>query len=338
MDERSLKFKIIAAFAAVYFFWGSTFIAIRFAVETIPPFLMASGRFLIAGAILYLFARVRGAAVPALKQWIPAFAMGSLLLVFGNGSVVIAEKTVPSGVVSLLIAMVPIYFAILEWIKPGGKAPNLRTAIGLIIGTVGLLLLIGPHRVLSGSSDIDLRGVAIVLAGSLAWSIGSLLSKSVKISENPTMSLAMQTLAAGLLMFLISNGVGEVANMQLATITNKSLLSLAYLIVFGSLIGFTSYVWLLQTVSPTLVATYAYVNPVIAVLLGWLLAGEKITSETLLAGSVILLAVWLITQSKKSPAMIETKKEEVNSQLAKTEVTETILAQSEMNDAEMARS
>ncbi len=300
MDDRTLKYKIIAAFAAVYFFWGSTFIAIRFAVESIPPFLMASSRFLVAGAILYLFARIKGAAVPALKQWLPAFAMGALLLVFGNGSVVIAEKTVPSGVVSLLIAMVPIYFAVLEWIKPGGKAPNFKTSIGLIIGTVGLLLLIGPHKIISGTSDIDLKGVFIVLGGSLAWSIGSLLSKTVRISENPTMGLAMQTLAAGVMMIVLSCGFGEIASMQFSAVSAKSLISLLYLIVFGSLVGFTSYVWLLQTVSPTLVATYAYVNPVIAVLLGWLLAGEKVTGDTMLAGSVILMAVWLITQSKRA--------------------------------------
>ncbi|HNB24812.1 MAG TPA: EamA family transporter [Candidatus Melainabacteria bacterium] len=330
MDDRTLKYKIIAAFAAVYFFWGSTFIAIRFAVESIPPFLMASSRFLVAGAILYLFARFKGATVPALKQWLPAFAMGALLLVFGNGSVVIAEKTVPSGVVSLLIAMVPIYFAILEWIKPGGKAPNFKTSIGLIIGTIGLLLLIGPHKIMSGSSDIDLKGVFIVLGGSLAWSIGSLLSKTTRISENPTMGLAMQTLAAGIMMFVLSCGFGEIASMQFTAVSVKSLVSLLYLIVFGSLVGFTSYVWLLQTVSPTLVATYAYVNPVIAVLLGWLLAGEKVTADTMLAGSVILVAVWLITQSKR--AVVSSEKIQLTEEVSNISQGDQIL---EPNDSKI---
>lgn len=302
MNGKSLQIKILLAFAAVYFAWGSTYIAIRFAVETIPPFFMGAVRFLIAGAMLYSYARLRGAAVPELKQWIPAGIVGGLLLLCGNGAVVLAEKTVPSGMVSLLIAMVPIYFALLEWVRPGGKAPGGRSLMGLVIGTVGLLMLIGPDKITSTGVQLDPFGVVIVMLGSLAWSVGSLYSRSVKISDVPSMGIAMQTTAGGVLMLLASLALGEPARMDLSAVTMKSVVSVLYLIVFGSLIGFSAYVWLLRTVRPALVATYAYVNPVVAVLLGWILGGESLNTQSMLAGSVILSAVWLITGSTPKPA------------------------------------
>lgn len=299
MSDKSLRVQILAAFAAVYFCWGSTYIAIRFAVESIPPFLMAGGRFLIAGGLLYVWARARGAALPTLKQWIPAAIIGTLLLVCGNGGVVLAEKTIPSGMVSLLIAMVPIYFAMLEWIKPGGSAPGIRVSIGLVIGVTGLLMLIGPSNILSGTSSIDLRGVAYVFGASLCWSIGSMYSRTVRISESPTMGIAMQTLAGGLILSILSVAFNEPQHVDFSAIPMRAIVSVIYLIVFGSIVGFSAYVWLLQQVKPTLVATYAYVNPVVAVLLGWAMAGEPLTGQTLTAAAVILSAVWLITQAPK---------------------------------------
>ena len=319
MNAKSLEVKILLAFAAVYFAWGSTYIAIRFAVETIPPFFMGGVRFLIAGGLLYLYARLRGAAVPQLRQWIPAGIVGALLLLCGNGAVVLAEKTVPSGMVSLLIAMVPIYFALVEWIRPGGKAPGLRTSIGLLIGTIGLLLLIGLDKITSaGAEPLDPRGVVIVMLGSLAWTVGSLYSRSVRIAESPSMAIAMQTLSGGVLMLLASIGLNETATVDLSAITMKSLVSVLYLIVFGSLIGFSAYVWLLKTVRPALVATYAYVNPVVAVFLGWLLGGEVLNTQSMIAGAVILSAVWLITGSQEKPS--EPKPAEAEEDTNKTNI------------------
>lgn len=287
----SLNIKVLAAFAAVYFAWGSTFLAIRFAVESMPPFIMAGFRFLAAGAVLYVWARFRGATLPSMKQWLSAALIGFLLLVCGNGAVVIAEKTVPSGMVSLLIAMVPVYFALLEWLSPGGKAPSAKTIAGLSLGVFGLIMLVNPFKLSASASSLDLGGVCIVLAGSFAWSLGSMYSRSVKLSESPTMGLAMQTLAGGVLLTFISVLANEPKHLDLSLISMRSYLSLVYLIVFGSLIGFSAYVFLLKTVKPTQVATYAYVNPVVAVILGWLFAGERLNSETVLASAVILAAV-----------------------------------------------
>ncbi|MBX9722940.1 MAG: EamA family transporter [Candidatus Obscuribacterales bacterium] len=302
MTDKVSKLNLIAAFAAVYFFWGSTFLAIRFAVEAIPPFFMAGVRFAIAGGILYAWARFKGAALPTLRQWIPAFVIGTLLLVCGNGGVVLAERTVPSGLVSLMVAMVPVYFALMEWCRPGGSAPGLRVSIGLLVGVMGLLLLVGPANIFGGSSNIDLKGVAFVTVGSLCWSFGSLYSRTVKIAEHPAMGVAMQTLAAGLVLLLISILTNESKQLDITAISSKAILSVAYLIVFGSIIGFSAYIWLLQNVKSTMVATYAYVNPVVAVFLGWIIAGETVSAQTAIAASVILVAVWLITQAKPKPA------------------------------------
>jgi len=308
MEDNSLKLKIIAAFAAVYFIWGSTFLGIRFAVESIPPFLMAGVRFTIAGLLLFFWARLRGAKMPGKKQWMHAIIIGTLLLVIGNGSVVLAEQIVPSGVVSLLIAMVPVYFALLEWLKPGGKPPGFKVAIGLLTGICGLIMLIGPDNISGKSSSINMQGVLYVIVGCLCWSIGSLYSRSQKLSESPAMGLSMQTLAAGVILLLISCCSNEPQHLNLATLSLKSILSLGYLIVFGSLIGFSAYVWLLQTVRPTLVATYAYVNPVVAVFLGWAFAGESLNSRMIGAAAVILCAVWIITQSAAKTAPLEKKR------------------------------
>lgn len=306
MNNQVSRLKVLSAFAAVYLAWGSTFIAIRFAVESIPPFLMAGSRFLIAGALLYVFARLRGALVPSLKQWIPATIIGTLLLVCGNGGVALAEKTVPSSLVSLLIAMVPVYFALLEWARPGGSPPGLRVGAGLLIGVLGFLMLVGPSHLFGTAAAIDMRGVVYVLAGSLCWSIGSLYSRGLKIADSPVMGIAMQTLAAGVLMLLISLGLNETARVDLAAIPLKAIFSVWYLIVFGSLVGYSAYIWLLQNVKSSLVATYAYVNPVVAVFLGWALAGEQLSLQTMLSAAVILSAVWIITQA--GPSGVQPKK------------------------------
>jgi drug/metabolite transporter (DMT)-like permease len=199
--------------------------------------------------------------------------------------------------------MVPVYFTLLEWWRPGGSAPSLKVVAGLTVGVIGLILLVGPSNLSGATSSIDLRGVAYVLVGSLAWSVGSIYSKQLNFSDSPAMRIAMQTLSAGIILALISISAGEPQHMNLSSISMRSILSLAYLIVFGSIIGFSAYVYLLHTVRPTLVSTYAYVNPVVAVFLGWALAGEHLNSQMMLAATVILSAVWIITQSSGKPAV-----------------------------------
>lgn len=306
-DTRSqeLRVKIAAAFLAVYLIWGSTYLAIRYAIETMPPFLMAGTRFFIAGSLLYCWARWRGAAKPDLKHWMVAGMIGTLLLVFGNLGVVVAEQTVPSGLVSLLVAMVPVYVALLDWLRPGGDAPTRRAVVGLVVGLVGISILIGQAAF--ASTGVNIVGVCSVLAGSLSWSIGSIYLRSARLPESPSLATAMEMLTAGVILILISFGLHEHAHLQLSAITLKSLVAWAYLLTFGSIIGFSAYIWLLTVVSPLRVSTYVYVNPIVAVFLGWSMAGEPVTPHIIVAAAVILLAVWLITTSSKQKTKADQK-------------------------------
>lgn len=302
--KMSQRWQIIFAFLAIYLIWGSTYIAIRFAIESFPVFFMASTRFLVAGLILYVWARLRGATRPDFAHWKQAAFIGSLLLVVGNSGIAFAEKTVPSGIVSLLVAMVPVFVATLEWLRPRGVAPTRRVVAGLVTGIVGMIILIGPSS-LTGGTGFDLFGVACVLFGSLSWAYGSLHTRRARLPEAPLLGTAMQMLAAGAIMGLFSFCAGEPFKMQFAAITAQSWCALAYLITFGSIVGFSAYVWLLKVVSPSRVSTYAYVNPVVAVLLGWALAGEAISVQTMVAAAVILVAVWIITGARDKKSQVD---------------------------------
>jgi drug/metabolite transporter (DMT)-like permease len=298
------RWQIISAFLAIYLIWGSTYIAIRFALESFPVFFMASTRFLVAGLLLYAWARARGAARPDFAHWKQAAFIGSLLLVIGNSGIAFAEKTVPSGIVSLLVAMVPVFVALLEWLRPKGVAPSPRRIFGLLTGIVGMAILTGPSR-LTGGSGFDLFGVSCVLFGSLAWSFGSLHARTARLPEVPLLGTAMQMLCAGAIMGIFSLIGGETHKLQLTSISVESWCALAYLITFGSIVGFSAYVWLLKMVSPSRVSTYAYVNPVVAVFLGWALAGEALSMQTMLAAVVILVAVWIITGARDKTTAVE---------------------------------
>jgi drug/metabolite transporter (DMT)-like permease len=305
------RWQIICAFLAIYLIWGSTYIAIRFAIQSFPVFFMASTRFLVAGLILYAWARARGAARPDFAHWKQAAFIGSLLLVIGNSGIAFAEKTVPSGIVSLLVAMVPVFVATLEWLQPKGVAPSPRRFFGLLTGIVGMVILIGPSR-MTGGSGFDLFGVSCVLLGSLAWSFGSLHARTARLPEAPLLGTAMQMLSAGAIMGVFSFIAGEPFKLQLASISTQAWCALAYLVTFGSIVGFSAYVWLLKVVSPSRVSTYAYVNPVVAVFLGWALAGEALTMQTMVAAAVILVAVWIITGARDKSASVEVVLDDAN--------------------------
>jgi drug/metabolite transporter (DMT)-like permease len=283
--------KIVAAFAAVYLIWGSTYLAIRFAIETIPPHLMASVRFLVAGAILYAWARARGAPRPTFPNWRAAVIVGGLLLLGGNGAVVWAETRVPSGVTSLLVATVPIWMALLDVRSNGGRRPAPAVIGGLVLGLGGLALLLAPGRL---AGRVDLLGAGALLVGSFSWAFGSILSRTAKLPKSGFLAAAMEMLAGGVWLLLFGLVTGQAGQLTMSALSAKSLASLAYLIVFGSLIGFTAYIWLLGATTASRVSTYAYVNPVVAVLLGWAFAGEAMTLRTMLASAVIVAAVALI--------------------------------------------
>jgi drug/metabolite transporter (DMT)-like permease len=292
---------VVAAFAAVYVVWGSTYLAILFAIETIPPFLMAGARFLVSGAALYAWTHSRGAPRPTRANWRAAAVVGAFLLVGGNGGVAWAEQRVPSGLAALLVATVPLWMVLLDWWRGGGARPAGRTWAGIAVGFVGLGILVGPAELLGGGAADPLGAGALVIASTL-WAVGSVYSRRAALPESPFQATAMEMLAGGALLVLVGSATGEWGRLDPAAVSGRSLLALGYLIAFGSCVGFTAYIWLLRHVEVAKVSTYAYVNPVVAVFLGWLLAGEPVTARTLAAAAVIVVAVAFITSSRKSSA------------------------------------
>jgi drug/metabolite transporter (DMT)-like permease len=288
---------VVAAFAAVYVIWGSTYLGIRIAIETMPPFLMAGSRFLIAGAILYTCLRLKRVPAPGKSHWLNAVVVGGLLLAGGNGGVTWAEQVVPSSLAALMIAMVPLWIALLDWVRPGGLRPVRQSVIGILIGFAGMMMLVGFPFSLSDRA-IDPVGALVLMGACLSWSLGSLYARYTPKPPSALMGIAQQMILGGGLLLLAAWITGEPARLDWAGISSRSLLAYLYLIGFGSLIGFTAYSWLLKASTPARVSTYAYVNPVIAVFLGWAIAGEALSWNTLRAAAVILLGVIIITTPK----------------------------------------
>lgn len=287
------RVQMLAAFAAIYMIWGSTYLAIRFAIDTLPPFLMAGARFLIAGMLLLTWMKLRGAAWPKAIHWRAAAIMGGLLLVGGNGGVVLAEERVPSSVVAVLIALVPIWMTLFDWLRPRGEWPGAGVMAGVLLGFAGVAYLVGPA--LFASKGINPVGALIVVAASMSWAAGSLYGRTAAMPDSPQMGTSIEMLAGGALLVVLGTLTGEPAQLHLQTVSVPSLLGLAYLIIFGSLVAFSAYVWLLRHAAPAHVGTYAYVNPVVAVLLGWGLRGEQLTAHTLIAAAIIIASVAIIT-------------------------------------------
>lgn len=295
------RWRLIAAFAAVYVIWGSTYLAIRFAVETLPPFLMAGIRFLVSGGALYAWARWRGAEKPDWLHWRTATIIGTLLLLGGNGGVVWAEQFVPSGLTALLITSEPLWIVILVWLMPGGHRPTGGVIFGMLLGLFGISLLVGPGHLLDGRG-VHLGGAAVLFLASLSWAAGSLYSSKARLPSSGVLSAGMQMLAGGAVLTVFGTLVGDWNKLAWQSVSARSLLSLAYLAVFGSIVGFSSYFWLLRNTTPARASTYAFVNPVVAVFLGWAFAGEAITPRTLAATVIIVVAVMLVILRHAPPA------------------------------------
>jgi drug/metabolite transporter (DMT)-like permease len=320
---RASRARILAAFAAVYVIWGSTYLGIKFAAETLPPFLMAGARFMTAGALLYAWVALRptraagpsaGASAgsgapgrPSLAEWGWAVLVGGLLLFGGNGAVVWATGRVPTGVIALLVAATPVWMVLLDWLRPGGVRPGGLVAAGLLLGTVGLGLLVSARAGAGGSGigggRIDPLGAAVVLLGSFCWAVGSLASRRPPPSRVPLRATAMQMLGGGALLTLAALAAGDGSRFDPAHVSLRSWTAWAYLVTFGSIVGYSAFIWLLAHVSAAKVATYAYVNPIVAVALGWAFAAEPVTPQMLAAAAVIVGAVALITigQSRVIP-------------------------------------
>lgn len=289
--------RVAAAFAAVYLIWGSTYLAIRYAVETMPPFAMGGVRFMIAGALLYAWTRLRGATAPSRPQWRAAVITGVLLLVGGNGAVIWSEQHVPSGIVALIVAIVPLWMVLLDWWRPGGSRPRAAVFVGLALGLVGLALLIGPDALSPqrGGSTLNVVAALVPVLGALLWALGSIYSKYAPRHSSSQLATGMQMLGGGLAFLIVSAAAGEWRRVDLAAVSTASWLGFLYLLTFGSLLGFTAYIYLLRATTPAKASTYAYVNPVVAVVLGWAFAGEPLTARTLVAAAVILAGVAIIT-------------------------------------------
>jgi drug/metabolite transporter (DMT)-like permease len=299
---------VLLAFALVYLVWGSTYLAIRIGIESFPPLLLAGTRHLLTGLILYPIIRWKTGVRPTPAHWRISFITGFLLLFIGNGGVCVAERTVPSGVTALLVATVSLWMVLVDWLRPGGHRPSHRVLAGLVLGFAGMALLVGPKN-LGGSARVDPYGVGLLLIASLAWASGSVYSKHAGgLTGSPLLGTAMQSLAGGVSLWIAGALTGEISALHLASISLRSWLAVAYLVVFGSMVGFTAYVYILKKSTATRVATYAFVNPVVALFLGWLFVGEALTVRTIAAAAVILTAVLLvITAPHRAPSRISVR-------------------------------
>lgn len=292
---------LVAAFAAVYIFWGSTYLAIKYAIETLPPFLMAGTRFVVAGGILLLIARFsKDYEKPKAAHWKTSFIVGTLLLLFGNGGVVFAEKYISSSLAALLVATEPFWVVLLSWLWLGKSRPNLKTVAGLFLGFVGVWFLIGgqpAHDTEAGSSMQFFSAIAIIVAA-MAWATGSIYGLRAPVPKSAIQTSGMQMFSGGIVLFVVSLLSGEMFRFDISQVSSNSVFGLIYLIIFGSLIGFTAYSWLLKNAQPSIVATYAYINPVVAVFLGWLIANETFTTQMLIGAGIIVGSVALITSNE----------------------------------------
>jgi drug/metabolite transporter (DMT)-like permease len=292
---------VIAAFASIYIIWGSTYLAIRYALESLPPLLMAGARHTLAGALLYAVLRATGTARPQRIHWRSAAIIGALLLLIGNGGVCWAEQTVPSGLAALLVTTVPIWMVLLNWFRREGVRPGIMEIGGVVLGLLGVIILIGSEN-LAGGAPMNRMGAIVLIAASLSWAIGSIYSRHAPLPKSPLMVTAMQMLCGGVLLLLSGAVSGEGARLDLENVSLRSMISLGYLTVFGSLVAFSAYVWLLRVSTPAKVSTYAFVNPVVAVALGFVFAGEPLTPRTMVAAAVIVTAVVLITRKRRRTA------------------------------------
>ncbi len=316
--SKKLSIQITLGLLCLYLVWGSTYLAIRFGVEQIPPFIMAAFRFMIGGAMFYAWAKLKGAKDPQPNHWISAVIIGTLLAVGGNALVNWSEKTLDSGIAALLVAMMPFILVLFDWMRPKGTRPSWIVMSGLVLGFAGVVMLVNPTQV-DGVQSIDKFGAFLVLMATITWSIGSLYSRSAKQPENHVLFAGMQMMAGGAVALLIAVLMGEFGEFRLTALQPLQLWSWVYLTLFGGF-AFGVYLWLLKVTTPAKVSTYAYVNPVIAMILGALIGNEKFTSWTLVCSSIIILAVVIIITAR-SRAQKNGLQAQANSEVKKELVT-----------------
>ena len=293
--------KTLLAFAIIYFVWGSTFLAIRLGVAEVPPFLLAAIRFLVAGIVLFGWTIARGERRPTGRQWASVYLLALLIFVLDYGLLFWAEQRVPSGIAAVMMATIPVFMALSEIIFLRTQRLTVRLALALLIGLCGVAVLVIRSLDLGGA-PIDRLGAVALLVASISWSVASAFARKLPLPQSKVMSSGAQMLAGGFFLSLTSTALGEFHNFHPASVSRAAWLALLYLIVFGSIIAFTAYVWLIHHESPTKVGTYAYVNPVVAVLLGYFLGGEALGPRTILGTLFVLISVVVITTTRTKKA------------------------------------
>src|SRR5205809_4596969 len=300
------KIRVIIAFVALYLVWGSTYLGIRFAIESIPPFLMAGMRFLLAGLIMYVIAWSQGTYKSSWANWRTSLIIGACLLLAGNGGVTISEQYIDSGLAALIVAIVPIYIVLLAWATGMARRPIPVVWLGLVGGFLGVGTLLGPAlRVSANGGRHPAIGMSILLFSSFIWSAGSLYSRTAKHAPSPFLTAAQQMICGGLLLLLAGVVTGETRRLHPSSMSILSLASFAYLVVIGAVVGYTAYIWLLRHCDPAKVATYAYVKPVVAVLLGAAFAGEILSMRSLVAAGLIIGSVAMVITAQQLRARVE---------------------------------
>src|SRR6266567_1380252 len=298
--------KVLLAFAIIYFVWGSTFLAIRVGVREVPPFLLAGMRFLVAGIVLYVWMRVRGTPSPTTREWGAASLLAILIFVFDYGLLFWAERRVPSGIAAVMMATIPVFMALAEIVFLRTQRLTLRLAIALLVGMAGVAVLVG-HSISLGGAPIDSAGACALIVAAISWLTAASLSRKMPLPAAKGMSSGAQMLAGGVLLTLTAALLGEFRGFHVQAVSRETWLALAYLIVAGSIVGFTAYVWLIHHESPTRVGTYAYVNPVVAVLVGHFLGGEAIGARTIAGTLLVLVSVVVITTTPKKLVALQAR-------------------------------
>ena len=293
-----MKSKIWLPLLALYIVWGSTYLGIKVSIETIPPFFHAAVRFLISGMILVVWQRSAGHQMPTRRQWVSAGIIGTFLLLGGNGLVAWAEQFIPSGIAALIIGSMPMFLVIGEAIRPNGVKPTWQGIVGLLVGFAGIFILVGPSEISGSTEKLNPLGVIALLSACLFWATGSLYSKTADLPKSSLMNTGAQMLVGSVSLLIVSLISGELNGWDVSAVSTRSLVGLAYLIFIGSLVGFVSYGWLLQNAPISLVSTYAYVNPIVAVLLGVWFANEALEPRIWLATAIIIGSVIFINSTK----------------------------------------
>jgi drug/metabolite transporter (DMT)-like permease len=300
-EARPPSWKILLAFSIIYFVWGSTFLAIRIGVHEVPPFLLAALRFFTAGLVLYAWLRLKSTPAPSPREWFAASALGALIFVLDYGCLFWAEQRVPSGVTAVVLATIPVFIALLEIIFLRTQKLTVRLGVALVVGICGVAVLMN-HSFSLGEAAIDRAGALALLIASATWSIATILTRRFPLPASKAMSAAAQMLTGGAMLFVLAAVANEFAGFRMEAVSRNAWFALIYLIIAGSIVGFTAYVWLLHYESPTKVGTYAYVNPVVAVGVGYLFGGEAVGARTLLGTLLVLVSVITITTTKKAAA------------------------------------